>query len=576
MRVFFRHTARFRRPVSALTCHFMFRESLLIDTKYENMSTIFIRLLGDKLSEIAYDMQQASLTLDYSGTDYGIAITVVGYSSVISRAISLAHKTFFEYIPSKERFEFMKASLLQDMSSSLITMPIRLAVGNHENLIDRCPHSVIVSGMLTSDLSYESFLLFLKEVRSQLRAEILVLGNETRDSALQLACQIVGWKGEHPTALTRQQRMAELASLTPTDHRSDVQMLFQRLRSLHNPANPFLSVLTTHLLEVDSAIREDNPHLPFKLLPANETYQVNHCIPPSETITVYDDINPNPGDPNGAVCVTFAAPVSGSQFLATSSTLGLFLQLVEQQFYDILRTKEQLGYIVSSFVSPSSTLFRLSVAVQGDRFHVPHIHSRIIAVTRALVQHVLEMPDEEIYAAKSEIVKTILHPPTNLAADVRSSQKHFFTGIYDWLSSYRTVSYLTTLTAAEFKERIQAFFGFDINCVPLKESTSSDSSESSAAFSESKPEVFDKQALARRLSYPSASQLVCRVFPLQQLSLVHLPPLEVPRDPESITVQGDDSYVYHPSPQFKLPYLFVEDVSAYKASLDQTHHTGFV
>ncbi|GLV31928.1 Insulin degrading metalloproteinase [Carabus blaptoides fortunei] len=121
----------------------------------------------------------------------------------------------------------------------------------------------------------------------------------------------------------------------------------------------------------------------------------------------------------------------GVQCKESNMLLELFTQIIHEPCFDILRTKEQLGYIVFSGIRRSNGVQGLRVIVQSDK-HPRHVDQRVEEFLRKMYEYVVAMSDEEFTRHKDALAARRLEKPKRLGgltsqfwAEITSQQYHF-------------------------------------------------------------------------------------------------------------------------------------------------------
>jgi insulysin len=164
-------------------------QSPLSITTVENaaLSRLFVELLKDDLSEIAYVAYQAGIELDITPIARGFDIRIFGYSSrqglLINKVIEAIANADF----SEERFSVKKKSLMMLWRKQETEMPISLLLHQANRL-----HAE--SGWTSQEMlralekkSFNDFMLFSDRHLIDARVDALFFGNYYREEALKLA-----------------------------------------------------------------------------------------------------------------------------------------------------------------------------------------------------------------------------------------------------------------------------------------------------------------------------------------------------------------------------------------------------
>ncbi|XP_069679683.1 insulin-degrading enzyme isoform X2 [Periplaneta americana] len=115
----------------------------------------------------------------------------------------------------------------------------------------------------------------------------------------------------------------------------------------------------------------------------------------------------------------------------TNMLLELLVQLINEPCFNILRTKEQLGYIVFSGIRRSNGVQGLRVIVQSDR-HPSYVDQRVEAFLAKMEDYISEMTSEEFDRHKEALAAQRLEKPKKLSvlsarfwSEITSQQYNF-------------------------------------------------------------------------------------------------------------------------------------------------------
>lgn len=106
--------------------------------------------------------------------------------------------------------------------------------------------------------------------------------------------------------------------------------------------------------------------------------------------------------------------------------------LIEEPLFDILRTKEQLGYDVSITIRDNFGILGYSITIhsQEDKFTYQHIDERIEDFNDRFVQILKEMPEEDFQLVKSSLLKRKQIVDTELKNEVNRNWAEITTEEY--------------------------------------------------------------------------------------------------------------------------------------------------
>lgn len=144
---------------------------------------------------------------------------------------------------------------------------------------------------------------------------------------------------------------------------------------------------------------------------------------------VYNLPLPNKANPNSGV--EYYCQVGSSTSDSLRPLASLFSQISREPCFDTLRTKEQLGYLVSSGGrSHAGTIgFHILVQSQNDS---KFIENRIEAFLESLEKTIEEMSEDEFEKQKQSLIDNKLQKVKNLYEESSRLWRHIQDGYFDF------------------------------------------------------------------------------------------------------------------------------------------------
>ncbi|CAN7999335.1 unnamed protein product, partial [Ixodes pacificus] len=383
------------------------------DPHYTNMTHMFVRLFTDALNEYAYAAMQAGLNYTLDNTIYGIVLSIKGYNDKQHVLLSKIMDKMTNFTVDQQRFDILKeavshsghglAPAAQDLFSrnSLSAQYIR----GLKNFNAEPPHQHAV---------YYTYMLLAQKVWSHGEMLEATEGESpqlTRDrvqemipkllSRMHLECLIHG-------NVTRQQAL-DLVGIVENSLQS----------SMHT--KPLLpSELVSHrehqLLERGEYVFE-------------RVNQVHH----TSSIQTYFQCGP--------------------QETRANVLVELLCQLLTEPCYNVLRTQEQLGYLVASGPRRSNGVQGIRIIVQSDRPPV-FLDSRIEAFLIYIEKYIQDMSPEEFQSNKQALSARRLEKPKKLPQLAAKFWMEILSQQYNFDRDRLEVACLESLT----KDDVIAFF----------------------------------------------------------------------------------------------------------------------
>lgn len=133
--------------------------------------------------------------------------------------------------------------------------------------------------------------------------------------------------------------------------------------------------------------------------------------------------------------------------------LELLVQIITEPCFNILRTKEQLGYIVFSGIRRSNGAQGLRIIVQSDR-HPAFVDQRVETFLAKMGEHIRQISDEEFERHREALAAQRLEKPKRLASLSARFWSEIISQQYNFDRANIEVAYLRTVT----KEDIIRFY----------------------------------------------------------------------------------------------------------------------
>eukprot|EP00439_Symbiodinium_sp_Y106_P036729 s528_g4.t1 len=152
--------------------------------------------------------------------------------------------------------------------------------------------------------------------------------------------------------------------------------------------------------------------MPFEPLPRARRTRVSVVKPPRKGALLARS-NPNPSETNRAIWVTFSTGPEAKVVVMTE----LLQQILADPFYNEIRTKQQLGYVVLAQADRDGLSARLSLAVQSSSREPEELLEAVQAFLVQFKRTLAELPAKEFSAFKIALVEQIVKPDERLGPD---------------------------------------------------------------------------------------------------------------------------------------------------------------
>ncbi|XP_043497973.1 insulin-degrading enzyme isoform X2 [Polistes fuscatus] len=144
---------------------------------------------------------------------------------------------------------------------------------------------------------------------------------------------------------------------------------------------------------------------------------------------------------------------SGMQTTESNMLIELLGQIIQEPCFNILRTKEQLGYIVFAGVRRSNGVQGMRVIVQSTK-HPKFVETRIDEFMKTMLNAITNMSDEEFNAHKESLADHRLEKPKRLNSLSQQFWMEISSQQYNFARLDIEIPYLRTIT----KEQLLTFF----------------------------------------------------------------------------------------------------------------------
>uniref|UniRef100_A0A7S4D9C8 Coenzyme PQQ synthesis protein F-like C-terminal lobe domain-containing protein n=1 Tax=Heterosigma akashiwo TaxID=2829 RepID=A0A7S4D9C8_HETAK len=194
--------------------------------------------------------------------------------------------------------------------------------------------------------------------------------------------------------------------------------------------------------------------IPFKLLPREdrpERYIVELPAGPAAGPAVLARAEPNPEEPNSAVQALYQFPGRNLKDRACIELIGTIL---EQPFFDELRTKQQLGYIVSAGLKRVQGITSLSFLVQSNIADPLSVSEKILKFIDQSENILGKLSDQKFSEYRGGLIQKKLEPDKRLIAATVRNWEEIATEEYLYDRQQKEAEILARLS----KEEVLGFF----------------------------------------------------------------------------------------------------------------------
>ncbi|KAF9652907.1 hypothetical protein BDM02DRAFT_3183249 [Thelephora ganbajun] len=220
------------------------------------------------------------------------------------------------------------------------------------------------------------------------------------------------------------EKLPEIASVTVED--------------LQAHAEKFLSDVSLKILVVGNMYKEEATNLAEaveKLIdpaPAKPSELIDRprILPPGSNF-IWTIPVPNPNEPNSSL--TYYVHLGSRNDPRLRIVGSLLAQILSEPAFNVLRTQEQLGYIVacSQWALPGDVYFGIRILVQSER-HPTYLEERVEAFLDFIKSKLETMPESEFLEQKTGLERKWREGAKNLVEETNKYWIHIESGIFDF------------------------------------------------------------------------------------------------------------------------------------------------
>lgn len=220
-----------------------------------------------------------------------------------------------------------------------------------------------------------------------------------------------------------EQLVEELPSVTADDVRAFFPQL---LKQMHIELLVHGNLYKEDALRVTDLVQNTlKPHrLPPSQWPTRRT-----IVPQPGSEYTYPRTLKNPDNVNH--CIDYHIHLGSNVPRSDRAKLLLFGELTHEPVFDQLRTKEQLGYIVSSGPAIQSTLYSFRFLIQSER-DCEYLEERIESWLQGYEKALAEMPEQEFQEHKVGLINKRLEKLKNLGMETGRFWHHVTSEAFDF------------------------------------------------------------------------------------------------------------------------------------------------
>lgn len=174
------------------------------------LADLTVKAVKDALSGISYPADVAGLKYEIEAKDFGIRITINGYSQHAQLLLDDIVAKLAKVQPSQEQFNIYKQTLLNEYQNEGKDMPIMQAMETFKDLIFKYASTPSEKTFALESVSFDSFNEYTTKLFNQMFIEAVLYGNLTKDQALKTYQSVQAALGDSPYPPSEQPKQETL------------------------------------------------------------------------------------------------------------------------------------------------------------------------------------------------------------------------------------------------------------------------------------------------------------------------------------------------------------------------------
>lgn len=363
------------------------------------LTELFTKVLDESLVKISYFADCAGLHFSVSNTFSGVDFAFYGYNHKLPILVFQVIEAMKKLVTEPEEgiedvYHRMKEKVLLDYKNFAFSQPYMHCVYGTLNCIESPRWSVIEKRHALKNSTFSEFKGFCSILLKSVHTEMFVHGNATVGLTRDLSRRVQDVLQSSPLSFS------ESVSRRLINFKVGTSYLY-RQHAVHNNAK-----------EVNSAV--ENVYFA--------------CLQ---------------DQPFSSAPLELGIEKWGR--LGTTALLLLLGHMISEPAFDSLRTKEQLGYIVSaSVVKFMSKYWALRIIVQSNSRHAQYLDDRIENFLIEYRQTLCQMTQEEFQSNVKAVIESLLEKPKNLKGETNSFFDEINSGAYMFNRKIAQADFLKT------------------------------------------------------------------------------------------------------------------------------------
>ncbi|XP_013165339.1 PREDICTED: insulin-degrading enzyme [Papilio xuthus] len=377
MRLWFKRDNEFKLPKAYLTVDF-FSPVSYADPESSALMSMWMLLVRDGLQEYAYAADLAGLRWHVTVAKQALNIFIEGYDDKQHVLLDKIVEHVVHFKADPKRFKIMKENHIRALKNFDAEQPYQHAFYQQTLCLVDVAWTRCELLAAAKDISVEKLEVFVSRLLRKVHVEAFMMGNITREKALNMADNIENKLPKDATPLLAQ----ELISYREVELGKGCWFLRRTENSVHK---------------------------------------------------------------SSCALVHYAC---GARTSRANVTLELVAHVLSEPTFNVLRTKEQLGYLVFSGVRQGNSCQGLRLVVQSDR-HPDYLEQRIEAFLKTSQEDLEKMSEEQFLKHRSTLAAQRLERPKRMYSKASRIWSEIVRQVYNFDRARVEVEQLNTITKDE-------------------------------------------------------------------------------------------------------------------------------
>ncbi|KAI0784388.1 insulin-degrading enzyme [Abortiporus biennis] len=245
---------------------------------------------------------------------------------------------------------------------------------------------------------------------------------------------------------TLQEKLAEIPSITAEELQAYITKFLSQIHMKVLAVGNFYKDEAIRLVEMTEQTLQASP------LPSRDIFDLA-LVPQPGSNVIWSTPVPNPNDANS--CITYYVHLGSALDPRNRVTVALLSQILSEPAFNVLRTREQLGYIVScsSWMAIGDAEVGLRILVQSERGPL-YLEERVEAFLDEMKVKLEKMTEEEFNEQKVGLEKKWREVLKNMSEETMRYWVHIDSGYLDFMRRSNDADLLPTIT----KEDVSTMF----------------------------------------------------------------------------------------------------------------------